>query len=97
MALADDIRALRDRVLADLDAAHDQFADTKTAWCIALRSIADGETFTVWFGVHLLTGMAPRSTLKPLTIKCRFRLIRTKEGKADDRYIDQEAFASLDR
>ncbi len=28
MTLADDIRALRDRVLADLNAAHDNFTDT---------------------------------------------------------------------
>jgi hypothetical protein len=31
MALADKIRSLRDRVLADLNAAHDYYTDTKTA------------------------------------------------------------------
>ena len=39
MALADDIRALRDRVLADLNAAHDYYTDTKIAWDIVHESL----------------------------------------------------------
>ena len=38
MALADDIRTLRDRVLAELNAAHDYYEETKTAWDIVLSS-----------------------------------------------------------
>lgn len=34
MALADEIRALRDRAIGDLTAAHDYYTDTKTAWQI---------------------------------------------------------------
>jgi hypothetical protein len=47
MALADDLRALRDRVLTDLNAAHDYFTDTQTAWDAVLRLIAAGQTFSV--------------------------------------------------
>jgi len=47
MALADDIQMLRDRVLADLNAAHDYYTDTKIAWDIARRAIAAGHTFSV--------------------------------------------------
>ena len=47
MALSDDIRALRDRVLADLNAAHDYFADTKIAWDIVDQVIAAGRTFSI--------------------------------------------------
>src|SRR5262249_29947731 len=47
MALADDIRALRDRVLADLKAAHDYYSDTKIAWGIVHQVVAAGQTFTI--------------------------------------------------
>lgn len=47
MALADDIRALRDRVLADLNAAHDYYADTKIAWDTVRQVIAAGHTFSI--------------------------------------------------
>lgn len=47
MALADDIRALRDRVLGDLNAAHDYYTDTKIAWDIVRRVIAAGHTFSI--------------------------------------------------
>lgn len=47
MALADDIRALRDRVLADLRAAHDYYAETKAAWRIVHKVVETGHTFTV--------------------------------------------------
>jgi hypothetical protein len=46
MALADDIRALRDRVLADLNAAHDYFMDTKYAWVVVENAIVAGQAFT---------------------------------------------------
>ena len=39
MALPDDIQALRDRVLADLDAAHDYYADTKIGWDLVRQAI----------------------------------------------------------
>ncbi|MCE9533031.1 MAG: hypothetical protein K8T89_18185 [Planctomycetes bacterium] len=42
MSLADDIRALRDRTFADLNAAHDYYADTITAWDIVLQALAAG-------------------------------------------------------
>src|SRR5258707_694372 len=47
MALADDIHSLRDRVLADLNAAHDYYTDTKIAWDIVRRVIATGHTFSI--------------------------------------------------
>jgi hypothetical protein len=47
MALAGDIQALRDRVLADLNAAHDYYADTKTAWDIVHQFIAAGRTISI--------------------------------------------------
>ncbi|HEY8667700.1 MAG TPA: hypothetical protein VIL86_13625 [Tepidisphaeraceae bacterium] len=47
MALAGDIQSLRDRVLADLNAAHDYYTDTKIAWDIARRAIAAGSAFSI--------------------------------------------------
>lgn len=47
MALADDIRALRDRVLADLNGAHDYYTDTKNAWDLVCQVIAAGHTFSI--------------------------------------------------
>ena len=47
MALADDIRALRDRVLADLVAAHDYYADTKIAWQVVQRVVRAGDAFSI--------------------------------------------------
>src|SRR5438874_12656981 len=47
MALADDITALRDRVLADLDAAHDYYTDTTIAWDIVRSAIAAGRTLSI--------------------------------------------------
>jgi hypothetical protein len=46
MALADDIRGLRDRVLADLNGAHDYYTDTKIAWDLVRQVIAAGNTFS---------------------------------------------------
>ena len=47
MALADDIRSLRDRALADLNAAHDYYADTVTAWELVREAIAAGRASSV--------------------------------------------------
>jgi hypothetical protein len=46
MALADEIRTLQDRVLADLNSAHDYYADTKIAWRLVNDLIAAGHTIT---------------------------------------------------
>jgi hypothetical protein len=46
MALADEIRVLRDRVLADLNAAHDYYMDTIIAWRIVRNVVQAGSTFT---------------------------------------------------
>jgi hypothetical protein len=43
--LSDDIRSLRDRVLADLNSSHDYFLDTKIAWRIVLEDVEAGYTF----------------------------------------------------
>src|SRR5689334_5082921 len=47
MALADEIKSLRDRVLSELNAAHDYYTDTRIAWDIVRRAIADGRTFSI--------------------------------------------------
>ncbi len=47
MALANDIQSLRDHVLADLDAAHDYYNDTKIAWNTVREVIAAGRTFSI--------------------------------------------------
>ena len=47
MSLADDLRALRDRVLADLNVARDYYTNTKIAWIIVRDSIAAGRTFVI--------------------------------------------------
>ena len=47
MALADDIRALRDRVLADLNAAHDYYTDTQIAWQIVHEAVQAGTAFSI--------------------------------------------------
>jgi hypothetical protein len=46
MTLADDICALRDRVLADLNAAHDYYTDTQIAWRIVNEVIGAGRRFS---------------------------------------------------
>jgi hypothetical protein len=53
MGLADDLQALRDRTLADLNAAHDYFTDTKSAWRIVRRVVKSGYAFTI---EHRATG-----------------------------------------
>lgn len=53
MLLIDDIQALRDRVLDELNAAHDYFTDTKSAWHIVHNAIMSGYTFSV---DNLVTG-----------------------------------------
>src|SRR5579862_7773546 len=47
MALAGDIQTLRDRVLAELNAAHDYYTDTKIAWDIVRQFTAAGRMFTI--------------------------------------------------
>ncbi|MEI8371482.1 MAG: hypothetical protein WCJ35_01475 [Planctomycetota bacterium] len=47
MALADDIRVLRDRALADLNAAHDYYTDTEIAWRIVQEVVQTGYTFSI--------------------------------------------------
>jgi hypothetical protein len=42
MPLADDIAGVRDRALAELDAAHDYYVNTQAAWRIVQRHIARG-------------------------------------------------------
>jgi hypothetical protein len=45
MALANEIQDLRDRVLAELNAAHDYYVDTQTAWNFVQQGIAGGRVF----------------------------------------------------
>jgi hypothetical protein len=47
LALADDIRALRARALAELTAAHDYYTDTKMAWQVIHKVIRAGHKFTI--------------------------------------------------
>ena len=42
MGTADEIRSLRDRVMAELNLAHDYYTDTKTAWRIVHRVVGSG-------------------------------------------------------
>jgi hypothetical protein len=53
MALADEIRKLRDRALADLNAVHDYYTDTKLAWDIVDEYIAAGKTIAA---LNIVTG-----------------------------------------
>ena len=66
MALSDDIRALRDQVLADLAAAHDYYTDTKIAWRIVHKVIAVGHTMTIR---NMITGTV--TTQAELAAKAR--------------------------
>jgi hypothetical protein len=66
MALADDIRALHDRSVADLTSAHDYYADTKAAWRLVRKLIAAGNTIMVR---NLTTGTV--TTRAELAIKAR--------------------------
>ena len=45
MALSDDIRALRDRAVANIISTHDYYVDTKFAWRIVDKFVAAGNTF----------------------------------------------------
>jgi hypothetical protein len=47
MALAEDIRGLRDRALADLAAAHDYYTDTEMAWQMVRNAIKAGRKVTI--------------------------------------------------
>jgi hypothetical protein len=47
MSLSDDIRALRDRALAELTSAHDYYTDTKMAWQVVHKVIRAGHKITI--------------------------------------------------
>jgi hypothetical protein len=47
MPLSDDIRVLRDRVLVDLNAAHDYYTDTKIAWKFVDAAVQAGAAFSI--------------------------------------------------
>lgn len=47
LALADDIKALSERVHADLEAAHDYYFNTKRVWRLVKQLVADGQHFTI--------------------------------------------------
>ncbi len=47
MAMNDDLAALRDKSLADLATAHDYYTDTKMAWQMVQKIIADGQSLTI--------------------------------------------------
>ncbi len=47
MALSGDIRTLRNRILADLNAAHDYHEDSKAAWSIVAKAIVAGEKLSI--------------------------------------------------
>ncbi|HEY1067811.1 MAG TPA: hypothetical protein VGE52_16940 [Pirellulales bacterium] len=47
IALSDEIRSLRARTLAELTAAYDYFADTKTAWRLVRRVVKSGHKLKV--------------------------------------------------
>ena len=66
MALSDDIRTLRDQVLADLAAAHDYYTDTKIAWRIVHKVIAVGHTIAIR---NMITGTV--TTQAELAAKAR--------------------------
>jgi hypothetical protein len=53
MALRDELGALRDRVLAEIDAVYDYYNDTKIAWQIVHQWTASGRSFAVR---NLVTG-----------------------------------------
>jgi hypothetical protein len=47
VSFADDVRALKNRALTELTAAHDYHADTITAWQLLEQAILSGQTFSV--------------------------------------------------
>lgn len=47
MGLVDDVGVLRERMLAELNAAHDYYTDTKIPWDSMRQLIAAGNTFSV--------------------------------------------------
>jgi len=51
MALAEDLRLLRERVLGELIAAHDYYVATKIAWRIVEKVIQAGNSLTIRNGV----------------------------------------------
>ncbi len=59
MPLADDIRALRDRTLAELTATYDYFTDSQVAWKLTREAVEGGKRFTL--RSHI-TGTVTRAT-----------------------------------
>jgi hypothetical protein len=59
MPLVDAIRALRDRALTDLNAAHDYYIDSKSAWHIVRNDINAGRAFQIQ---NLATGSVTTQT-----------------------------------
>lgn len=47
MALADNILALRDATLAELDAVHDYYSDTRGVWGVVLAYVQEGNTVEI--------------------------------------------------
>ena len=66
MALSDDIRALRDRALADPNSIHDYYMDTRFAWRTVRRVVAAGSAFTI---KNTVTGTV--STQRDLAVRSR--------------------------
>jgi hypothetical protein len=66
VALSDNIRLLRDRVVADLSAAHDYYEDSKIAWRTVAKAISSGEKFSIQ---NVLTGTV--ATESELATKAR--------------------------
>jgi hypothetical protein len=68
MALAGDVRALRDRALTELTAVHDYFTDTKMAWRIVQKVIRAGHKITIR---NMTTGTVTQE--EQLAAKARLR------------------------
>lgn len=66
MPLQDEVRMLRDRVLADLISAHDYYTDTTTAWLLVEEVISGGRT--IYFQ-NVITGTV--TTQENLLAKAR--------------------------
>jgi len=82
MALPDDVRLLRDRVLTDLASAHDYYADTKSAWRVVDDVIATGYTLTVR---NTVTGTVTTQT--DLAVKARGYVAEQLTGATFQQFI----------
>lgn len=59
MRLSATLEVLRDHALAELNAAHDYYADTRMAWAIVADTVAGGRTFSTQ---NVVTGTATTQT-----------------------------------